>query len=136
MRPAKPVLVGRRGTTLVFGLPGNPVSAAAAFDLFVRPAWRKASGLSPALPEPVVVRLRSRVANKGDRRAFLPALLQQEEGKLFAEPLPTKGSHDVVAHALANAYLVVPPRSSFDEGDRLTAHPGTDETTIRPAVHL
>ncbi|HEV8267249.1 MAG TPA: molybdopterin molybdotransferase MoeA, partial [Thermoanaerobaculia bacterium] len=130
MRPAKPVLVATRGKTLVFGLPGNPVSAAAAFDLFVRAAWRKASGLSPALPDPVAVRLRSRLANKGDRRAFLPGRLTFEGGKLRAEPIATKGSHDVLAHARANAYLVVPPRSSFDEGDDITAYPGTEETTI------
>jgi molybdopterin molybdotransferase len=38
MKPGKPLVFGKRGSTLVFGLPGNPVSAMVSFELFVRPA--------------------------------------------------------------------------------------------------
>ena len=38
VKPGKPVSFGVRGRTLVFGLPGNPVSALVGFELFVRPA--------------------------------------------------------------------------------------------------
>jgi molybdopterin molybdotransferase len=38
MKPGKPLVFGKRGGTLVFGLPGNPVSAMVGFELFVRPA--------------------------------------------------------------------------------------------------
>ena len=38
MKPGKPLVFGKRGGTLVFGLPGNPVSAMVSFELFVRPA--------------------------------------------------------------------------------------------------
>jgi molybdopterin molybdotransferase len=38
MKPGKPLVFGKRGRTLVFGLPGNPVSAMVSFELFVRPA--------------------------------------------------------------------------------------------------
>ena len=44
MKPGKPLLFGTRGDTLVFGLPGNPVSAFVCFELFVRPALRMLGG--------------------------------------------------------------------------------------------
>lgn len=130
MRPAKPLLVARLGETLVFGLPGNPVSAAVAFDLFVRPALRAASGLSPALPDPVDVELTEPLRNKGPRRAFLPARVIAFEARLRAHPIASKGSHDVASHAEANAYVSLPPESAFSRGDLIPAYLGTRETTI------
>ena len=38
MKPGKPLVFGVRGGRLVFGVPGNPVSAMVSFELFVRPA--------------------------------------------------------------------------------------------------
>ena len=130
IRPAKPVLFARAGKTLVFGLPGNPVSAAVAFDLFVRPAWRKASGLSPALAQPVVARLLGPVSNRGPRMAFLPAALTLRNGRLAADPIDSKGSHDVLAHAKASGYLVVSPATSYSSGDEISVYPATEETTV------
>ena len=47
VRPGKPVAFAVRGETLVFGLPGNPVSSLVAFELFVRPALRALQGAEP-----------------------------------------------------------------------------------------
>ena len=49
LRPGKPLWFGRRGAQLVFGLPGNPVSAMVCFMLFARPALRAMQG-APAAP--------------------------------------------------------------------------------------
>lgn len=130
IRPAKPVLFATHGKTLVFGLPGNPVSAAIAFDFFVRPAWRKASGLVPALPGPVEARLIGKAKNPGSRLALLPAHVSRKEGRLYVEAIATKGSHDVLSHAHADGILRLPPMSSFGEGDRVEVYPATDETTF------
>lgn len=130
VRPAKPVLFATHGKTLVFGLPGNPVSAAIAFDFFVRPAWRKASGLTPALPGPIEARLVRRVKNPGSRLALLPAHVLRKDGRLYVEALATKGSHDVLAHAHADGILRLPPTSSFGAGERVEVYLATDETTF------
>lgn len=130
IRPARPVLFATKGATLVFGLPGNPVSAAVAFDFFVRPALRKAAGITPALPDPVAARLTAPLKNKGPRLAFHPARLYVDAGRLTAEPLPTRGSHDVVAHARADAFLELAPASSWKAGDEVPAHRGTAESTF------
>jgi molybdopterin molybdotransferase len=130
IRPAKPVLFATKGPTLVFGLPGNPVSAAVAFDFLVRPALRAAAGLLPPLPEPVPARLTAPVRNKGPRLAFHPARLAWDKGRLAAEPLPTRGSHDILTHASADAFLELAPESSWDTGDAIPVHRGTAESTF------
>src|SRR2546425_4211327 len=50
VKPGKPVSFGVRGETLVFGLPGNPVSSLVAFELFVRPALLALQGIAEPLP--------------------------------------------------------------------------------------
>ncbi|HEX7614655.1 MAG TPA: molybdopterin molybdotransferase MoeA, partial [Thermoanaerobaculia bacterium] len=130
IRPAKPVLFATLGATLVFGLPGNPVSAAVAFDFFVRPTLRAAAGIRPPLPPALPARLAASVRNKGIRLAFHPASLSLRDGMEIVEPLDTKGSHDVLTHAQANAFLELPSGSSFDEGDLVPVHRSTFESTF------
>ncbi len=48
LRPGKPFWFGTRGRTLVFGLPGNPVSSLVSFILLVRPALLALAGEAPA----------------------------------------------------------------------------------------
>jgi molybdopterin molybdotransferase len=51
LRPGKPLTFGVRDSTLVFGLPGNPVSTLVCFELFVRPALRALQGARQVAPE-------------------------------------------------------------------------------------
>ncbi len=66
MKPGKPLLFGTKGDTLVFGLPGNPVSAFVCFELFVRPALRVLAG--HADPGPVTTIASARGRHRGDER--------------------------------------------------------------------
>ena len=59
MKPGKPISFGVRGETLVFGLPGNPVSALVGCELFVKPALRALQGLADPLPDSSRAALRS-----------------------------------------------------------------------------
>jgi len=130
IKPGKPVLFAVAGETLVFGIPGNPVSAAVIFDLFVRPVLRRAAGLSPALPPPAEATLTASASNRGPRLAFVPARLVRRRETLLAEPVPSRGSHDVLAHARADGLLVLAPRARLAEGDRAGVYVGTSETTL------
>lgn len=129
IKPGKPILFAVRGRTLVFGLPGNPVSAAVACDFLVRPAVRALSGVSPALPDPLVARLLAPVANRSGRLLIQPARLRARDGQLFAEPLASKGSHDLLAHARADGFLFIPPRAELERGAEVTAHRAGREAT-------
>src|SRR5262249_59132506 len=50
IKPGKPLWFGRRGRTLVFGLPGNPLSAIVGMAVFIQPALRRLAGEVDALP--------------------------------------------------------------------------------------
>src|ERR1043165_3926773 len=72
LRPGKPTVFGRVGKTLIFGLPGNPVSVAVTFNLFVRAALRAMQGASESsLPQFTAVLTRDVRGSQG-RESYLP----------------------------------------------------------------
>ena len=122
LRPGKPTVFARLGDTLVFGLPGNPVSVTVTFNLFVRTALRAMQGAKePALKEETAV-LACDLKGSIDRESYLPAVLRTDEkGTLMAEPLQWGGSSDFVAFARATALIDVPAGVKMIEaGDRVT----------------
>jgi molybdopterin molybdotransferase len=123
IKPGAPLVFGRRGDKLVFGLPGNPVSAQVTFDLFVRPALLRMQGARVVTRPQVEVELLESVTNRSGRRNHLPARVHLEGGRLVAAPLRSVGSADVVAHARANALVVM-------ESERLRAEAGEKAPAI------
>ncbi len=107
IRPGAPLVFGRLGGALVFALPGNPVSAQVTFDLFVRPALLKMQGARVVERPRVGVELLGAVKNRSGRRAHVPARVRFEGGRLVARPVRSMGSGDLVAHARANALVVI-----------------------------
>jgi molybdenum cofactor synthesis domain-containing protein len=109
LRPGKPTVFGKIGNTLIFGLPGNPVSVSVTFNLFVRAALRAMQGSSqPSLTHETAVLARD-IKGSAERESYLPAILHTDEkGTLFAEPLKWGGSSDFVAFARATALINVP----------------------------
>jgi molybdenum cofactor synthesis domain-containing protein len=108
LRPGKPTVFARLGRTLVFGLPGNPVSVSVTFNLFARTALRAMQGAAePALVEEQAVLGRA-VKGAQERASYLPARLRTDDaGRLLAEPLRWVGSSDFVAFTQATALLIV-----------------------------
>jgi molybdopterin molybdotransferase len=107
IKPGAPLVFGRRNGTLVFGLPGNPVSAQVTFDLFVRAALLRMQG-APVVSRPrVEVELLGPLKNRSGRKAHVPARVRFEGGRLVARPVRSMGSGDMVAHSRANALVVL-----------------------------
>jgi len=122
VKPGAPLVFGRVGASLLFGLPGNPVSAQVTFELFVRPALLKLQGARVLARPRVGVELGGALRNRSGRRSHLPARVRFEDGRLVARPLRSQGSGDLVAHARANALLVLPAeRSEAAAGERAEA---------------
>jgi molybdopterin molybdotransferase len=117
IKPGAPLVFGRRGDKLIFGLPGNPVSAQVTFDLFARAALLRMQGAQVVTRPRVEVELLESVTNRSGRRNHVPARVRFEGGRLVASPLRSVGSADVVAHARANALVVL-------ESERLRAEAG------------
>ncbi len=111
IKPGRPTVFGTMPDgTLIFGLPGNPVSTFVAFELLVRPALAAMQGLREAVRQPLRLRLNGALAATSDRRAFWPArVVGNPDGGLEAEALSWKGSGDSFGMVTANALIVRPP---------------------------
>jgi molybdopterin molybdotransferase len=122
IKPGAPLVFGRRGETLVFGLPGNPVSAQVTFDVFVRAALLRMQGAAVVSRPTVEVELLDALRNKSGRKAHLPARVRFEGGRLVARPVRSQGSADMVAHARANALVILEAaRVRAEAGERAPA---------------
>jgi len=113
LRPGKPTVFARLGQTLIFGLPGNPVSVAVTFNLFARTALRAMQGASNTTLAHEHALVTRDVKGSIDRESYLPATLRTDEsGNLLAEPLKWGGSSDFVAFARATALINIPAGAS------------------------
>jgi molybdopterin molybdotransferase len=127
MKPGKPILAGRCGRTLVFGLPGNPISAFTGFHVLVAPAIRTMVG--HAHPDATELRavLGGRIARKPGRITFALAHLALEDGRLVARPVRTASSGDVASLPRANAFVVAPGGPhALEDGAEVTVLPWRD----------
>jgi len=103
VKPGKPVAFSVHGETLVFGLPGNPVSSLVGFELFVRPALRALQGARA--PGPLY--LRGRLARSVRRNAQRDELVRARRRGEVLEPLDGQDSHMIVRAASADALVLV-----------------------------
>ena len=108
VKPGKPVSFGVRGRTLVFGLPGNPVSSLVCFELFVRPAVLALQGLRDPAPPYLVGELAGDVRENRHRDEFVRARSRLEGTRVLLEPLAGQESHMIVRAAGADALVHVP----------------------------
>lgn len=121
MRPGKPFVFGTRGENLVFGLPGNPVSAAVTFLILVRPALLKMRGLAEIELPSVSAEAAEDFVNSGDRRHYLRASLRREGERWLVRPMPRQGSHVISSIANANCLVEVPEATTIPRGSSVTA---------------
>ncbi len=106
MQPGMPQGIGRVAGTPIVTLPGNPVSALVSFEVFIRPALRKAMGLpDPERPHRPAVLAESLTSPRG-KRQFRRALLDREAGSVTSYGPPA--SHHLRWLASANALLDIP----------------------------
>lgn len=112
MQPGKPLAFGRIGDTLVFGLPGNPVSSLVAFEVFVRPALRALQGHQRLHRPQFKATLLQPITKQQPRRQYLRAVVDSEGGSFNVMLTGPQGSHQLTSVARANALLVL------SEGER------------------
>ncbi len=107
VRPGKPVSFGVRGSTLVFGLPGNPVSSLVGCELFVKPALRAFLGLPDPLPRYERGRLAAALRRSAERDELVRVRARFDGDEIVLEPLSGQDSHMIVRAAAANALVHV-----------------------------
>lgn len=130
MRPGSPFSFGsipreQGPTLLVFGLPGNPVSALVTFDVLVRPALLRLMGRARVGPIAVRVRIAHRIASKKGLVHFLRARMSRApDGRWEARLTGPQGSGILTSMAEADALVVVPlHRDGLEAGEEAMALP-------------
>ena len=108
VKPGKPVSFGVRDATLVFGLPGNPVSSLVGSELFVKPALRALQGLRDPLPRFEPGRLAAALPCNPVRDELVRARSRSDRDGVVLEPLAGQESHMIVNAAAADALVHVP----------------------------
>ncbi len=107
LQPGKPTWFGSLGKTLVFGLPGNPVSAYVTFVLFAAPALAALQGGRPAGPARHAM-LGAPSARNRQREQAIRVRLEERDGRLMAIPNGPQGSHIVTSLLGADALALIP----------------------------
>jgi molybdopterin molybdotransferase len=107
LQPGKPTWFGTRAGRLVFGLPGNPVSAAVTFSLFVAPALAALEGRSMNQPSAQAT-LGAPVPRNPRREQALRVRLETSSGTTVAMPNGPQGSHVITSLVRADALALIP----------------------------
>ena len=113
MRPAKPLAFGHlnnpNGNPVpLLGLPGNPVSAMVAFEMFARPAIRTMLG-KRLLPRPMVEGvLTGPIHNADGRRVYARVEVERRNGTYYAKPAGPQGSNILTSMSRANGLAICP----------------------------
>lgn len=134
-KPGKPVWFGvkeeaptRSGRTLIFALPGNPVSSMVCSELFVRPAVRRLAGIDPPEVARFTARLTRRHVLREDRPTYFPATISWTGEGPLVTPTDWKGSADLKGTLNANGVIAYPAgERTYEAGERVTVIPFGDE---------
>jgi molybdopterin molybdotransferase len=107
-KPGKPLYAGKRGRSLVLGLPGNPAAVALCLRAYVQPLLDRMQGRPGAEPQWALTG--QALPGDGAKTVFLKGRLLNKGGTLRAVPLGAQGSHMLSSLALSGAWLAVPPK--------------------------
>ena len=108
IRPGSPLLFGVARGTLVFGLPGNPVSTAVTFLQFVRPALRKMLGRTRLVPSRVRALADESLVVKDGKRCYMRGIAREENGALRVTTTGSQSSGVMTSLLRANCLIVIP----------------------------
>lgn len=118
LKPGKPTVFAKLNDTIVFGLPGNPVSVAVTFYLFVRTAILLMQAAKKRQLRKGFAVASGKVKGAKERDSFLPVLLAtNEKGQLIIESIRFTGSSDFIAFVRANALVFVPQGKTFEQNE-------------------
>ena len=118
LKPGKPAVFAKFGDKLIFGLPGNPVSVAVTFCLFVRTALLAMQGARECELKKGFAVASEKIKGAKERDSYLPVLVEtNDRGILTVASMRFGGSSNFIAFARANALVFVPQNTALQAGD-------------------
>ncbi|MDX1658196.1 MAG: molybdopterin molybdotransferase MoeA [Nitriliruptorales bacterium] len=123
VKPGKPFALGIVDEVPVLCLPGNPIAALVAYELFVRAAVGQLAG-RPFRPAIRPVRLTAAVEGDGERLRLVRGHVAEGADHASVTPVGRGGSGRVASAGTANVWIVVPPGTArLDAGDEVMLRP-------------
>lgn len=117
-KPGKPLYFARKGETLLFGLPGNPVSAFMCFAHYVRPVITALNGLPFGWPT-VSGEVAAEITNREKRTNLIRVeLTWRPHGGYCITHAARQGSHMLTSLSEADGYIILGPGHTLKEGER------------------
>lgn len=117
LKPGKPTVFARYRNKLIFGLPGNPVSAAVTYRLFVRRAILKMQSAAKINGDEATAIVPTALKAPKERDWYVPATLSVDaKARLVAEPIQWYGSSDIAGFSRANALIRIERNSAIRKG--------------------
>jgi len=123
MKPGKPLAYGDINGTPFIGLPGNPVSAFATFNLFAHPYLLKMQGASEIKAKPIWLEADFEWLKAGFRREFARARLVNKNQTSVVEIYPNQGSGVLTSTVWADGFVVIPEDTQIHKGDKVAFYP-------------
>jgi molybdopterin molybdotransferase len=119
MKPGKPLVFGVRDNTLVFGLPGNPVSAMISFEMFVRPALMRLMGYRKTTRPTHRAVLSEDITSTDSRTYVVRVRAWQEDGVWHVSSTGLQGSGMLRSMVGANGLALVPGSRMVKAGEEV-----------------
>ncbi len=113
MKPGKPFMFGRRGEKMLFGVPGNPVSALVTFLILVRPALLHMQGAKQIDLPTTPGTLGQSLTNRGNRRHFVRVNV---DANGIVRSAGIQASHILSSLINANGLVDIPPETTWEQG--------------------
>lgn len=108
-KPGKPLFVGRKENILLFGLPGNPVSAYMCFRNYVRPVLAELQG-TQSLNHSITAKATEKINNIGSRTNFIRVVVDNKPNEIARiTEVAQQGSHMLSSIVRADGYIVLKP---------------------------
>jgi molybdopterin molybdotransferase len=121
-KPGKPLYFAGKGDTLLFGLPGNPVSAFMCFTHYVRPVITALNGLAFGWPM-VSGEARSDITNTVKRPNMVRVRLQWHPNSgYYITHAARQGSHMLTSLTQADGYIILEPGQTLKAGERIDVY--------------
>lgn len=120
IKPGKPIFFGIKGRTLVFGVPGNPVSNFVSYMIFVRAVLQKITGLrdgDAGFKEGIV---KEEFHKKPGRRYFALSKILEKAGRSYLSPVDSRSSADTLSLSKADGIAMLDEKATVaQKGSKL-----------------
>jgi len=121
-KPGKPLFFARKADRLLFGLPGNSVSALNCYVFYVHPVLQKMQGIEFNW-DILTGTLAEEVENRGERSFFLRVqIIESDTGMTRVIPIRKQGAHMLSSMTLADGFLLLEPGQKLPEGEEVRVH--------------